>query len=324
MNQQGLRAQWLLLKASLYKMQCKLTFIILLILILSNLVYGLGVSPGKFLVDFKPNLTTSFEMGVYNYPAKNQDVDVYVSYSELDKDVVSEFRNVISLEKTELTFTQQEGMKTLNVSINLPQGFSKAGVHELRVGAMPSMRNSREGVSVVAGNEIRVLINVSAEYASDKFAKIKRLIIENFNANDVKEGEKSNITLLVKSESDETLTGVFGVIKVLRNGTEIATLKTENISLEPQEEKTLKVVFNTGVLQASTLILTAEVFYDSKSEKANGVLNILGNTEKRNFPWWWILIILLLIIIIILLIIWLRRKEKEEQSKQPKQSQQSS
>lgn len=306
----------------------KMRFIFLFILIgilfnfvfLSSNVLGLGVSPGAIEIEFKPNLSTSFEMGVYNYPAKDQDVKIYVSATELDEDVVDEFSNIISLEKTQLSFTKEENVKTLKVYINFPQGISKPGVHELRIGAMPYSKEDREGISIIAGNEIRVFINVSAEYASEKFARIKILKILNVIADEVKVGGKSNISISVKSESDVSLNNIYGKVKVLKGDKELATLETNKISIEPQETKTLRTLFDTGMLQPSVLTLNAEVFYNSKSVKAQGILKILEEEEvlrEKGFHWWWILIILLLLIIILLLFFLLRKREKEKQETQP-------
>jgi len=304
-------------------MHTKAFFFFLLIVLLPN-VSALGVSPGKVEINFLPNLNSSFIMSVVNSPARVQDVKIYVSYSELDRDVVEEFGGIISLEKESLSFNEEEGTKTLNVALNLPAGFSKQGVHELRVGAM---KESAEGqFSIVAGNEIRVLINVSEEYASDKYARIKRLKILNMQSPDIKKGDFSNITILVKSESDVSLPEVYAKIRVLKGSDEITTLETNKISLEPGEEGFLVTAFNSQEFSEGTLLLDAEVFYDSKSEKIQGTLNIIGEekplTETARLSKWVVFIIVLfviLLILIIILLIFLLLRKKQDKNQNPAQ-----
>ncbi len=242
-----------------------------------------------------------------------------MSFAQLDSDVVEEFRDVIFLEKTKLSFTEQETIKKINFSIHFPEGFSKQGIHELRIGAVQA-KEAGEGVSIVAGNEIVVLINVSVEYSSDKFARIKKLTILNIRSDEIKKGEKGNISILVKSESDVKLYNVYGKIKVVKDEQEIRSIETNKINLNIGEENSLNTIFDSRGFEEGTLILLAEVFYDSKSETMSGILNIVGEQEdeqgdikNNSFPLLVIIIFLLTLIAILLIVLVIKRK-KDQQS----------
>jgi len=288
-------------------------------------VFSLGVSPGIVEIDFTPNFKTNFQMGVVNTPAKDQDVEVYVNLFQINEDVREEFRDIISLEKTSLSFIESEGGDSLLVSLNFPEGFSKGGIHELRVGARPAAKGEG-GTSISAGNEIRILVNVPEEYVDEKYAIKKELKILNINAQSVKKGENSDIKILIKSESEINLE-VYAIIKVLRNDQEFKTLETDKVNIGPNEEKTLTSFFNTEEIPVGPLVIDVEVFYSDNSVKSTGSMSILKDDvskrgieiikDKNKFLWLWILIlIILLIAIFLILFLLLRRKKKDPQQVQ--------
>ena len=100
-------------------MQKFIFIFIFLILIFSSFVLGLGVSPGKIEFDFTPNTQYNFEMKIYNTPIPiDRLVEIYVSFSKLDSDLVSEFENILELESADLIFTENDDIKSLNVNVN--------------------------------------------------------------------------------------------------------------------------------------------------------------------------------------------------------------
>ncbi len=295
--------------------------IFLLMLLIIPLISGLGVSPGIIEIGFRPNLDTSFEMTVTNTPQASRDVEIYSNLKILDENIVNEFTKIISFEKTKFSFTENETNKKLKVNLKFPEGFSKEGVHELRVGARPFISGG-EGLAVRAGNEIRVLVNVPKEYVNEKYAIKKELKISKIIADSVKKGENSQIKIFIKSESKTTLNNVYALIKILREEKELTTLETEKISIGSEEEKILQSVFNVGG-NSGILTLNVEVFYESNSVKGDGLLNIIEEGEgeikitkyNNKFLWLWILLIILLLISIffVLFLLWKRRKENKQE-----------
>jgi len=294
-----------------------LMFVVVCVLVSS--VYGLGVSPGIVEIDFKPNLETSFQMGIVNYPAKEGDVEVYSSLSMVEESVVEEFREVVSMDKTIFHFTKEESSKNLDIYLKFPEGFSKGGIHELRIGARPYV-SSEEGLAILAGNEIRVLVNVPEEYVNEKYKIIKKLKILEISAEDVSQGENANIDVRVKSESEVDLDDVYAEIKVLRQGKLYRTLETAKISIKPGEEKTLSSGFNVTRLSGS-LPLEVEVFYGINSVKGEGALRVIGEggvvikENKSGLLFWWIIIIIIILLILLLLFLLLRRRREDEKEK---------
>lgn len=289
----------------------KLAVVLVLLLVLSSSsVLGLGVSPAIVNVDFIPNSDYKFEMSIYNQPARNLNVSVYFSFLKNSEDanaVAGELGNFISFSNKKLEFSEDENMEKVNVTLNFPAGVSKAGVYELRIGAVKASEIG--GMGFVAGNEIVVFLNISQEYTGDEFIKIKKLEIINFTAKDIYEGEKSRINIVVRSKSDNVLYDVSGKIKIMQNKSLIKELETNKIDLNPGETRNLSAIFNAENMTKSALKLDAEVFYEDNSETATTNLNIL----KKNSSWWiWILIFLLLLFLLIILFIWRRKRKKDE------------
>src|SRR3989344_5856347 len=104
----------------------KKSYILFFVLLFIPTIFSLGVSPAKVELTFEPNLTHQFDFIVQNFPAEDEDIEI------------------------------------VKVSMQFPEGFSEGGIHELRVGARPVVKEA--GLVFIAGNEIRVLITVPEEY----------------------------------------------------------------------------------------------------------------------------------------------------------------
>lgn len=302
------------------KMYSKIFFLFFLIIFSYSFVFGLGVSPARTEIDFVPNLETSFEMGVINNPQLDREVEIYVNLFQLDENVRDEFRDVISLERTRMSFTKNEAKKTLIVSLSLPEGFSQGGIHKLRIGARPPLSSAGEGLAVVAGNEIDVLINVAEEYVDGKYAVIKELKILDVRADSVNQGEETNIEVLIKSESEVVLNDVYADIKILKDGREIRNIKTKEINIAPGEEKTFSEVFKASGTLSGSFVLDVEVFYGSDSVKSTGSFSIYSEGKgidigKSNFefPWMWILIVVVIALLLIIFFILFKKKKNEDE-----------
>jgi hypothetical protein len=300
----------------------KIFLFLIAVLILINFIYGLGVSPGIVNIDFKPNLTMSFDMIVINNPPKDIDAEIYVSLG-INKTIVEEFRNIVSLEKTSLSFTKTEAEKKVKVDLKFPEGFSQGGTYRIGVGAVPAIKEGG-GFGIRAGNEITIFVNVPNEYVSEKYKIIKKLKILKIDAESVKQGEKAEINILIKSESQILLKEVYGKIKILKNGVELKTIQTDKIDIASGEEKVLKAFLETYDIPSGNSNLNTEVFYGDDSAKGQGTLNILGpeieggfNVGNKKISWTIIFIVIFFIffilIILLLLFLLLRRKKNESQ-----------
>ena len=291
-------------------------FLLLFAILVINLISALGVSPGIIEFDFQPNAKVNFDMQIYNMPAKDQNAEVYVNYNQLDKNIIPEFENIVEIGTKQLSFSQDETSNTSNIIINFPAGFSTAGKHELRIGARPAISSGDEGIQVIAGNEIRVFINVAPEYASDKFAKIKRLEIINIEAPNVIQGEEAMITANIKSKSDTALSGIYAEVNVSRGKEQIEMLKTNEINLEPQEQGSLKTSFNTKKIVPGVLNILVEVFYDSRTVTAQTTMEVLEKQGIIGSAWFWVTIVIFIILLILFLIFLLREKKKKNDAQE--------
>lgn len=300
----------------------KRLYFFLILLFIFPLISSLGVSPGKTEIEFKPNLTGTITLTVFNTPQQDREVEIYANLNQLPVEIKDEFDKIILLEKNHLTFSADESTKSIQITFNFPEGFSKGGIHELRVGARPYVDSNNEGVSVRAGNEIRILINVSDEYVDSKYRIIRSLKILSVGTHNVKKGDPTEINITVISESEVPLNNVYAVTQIVQQGTVIGKLETEKITLSPGEEKILTHPLNTESLSGE-IILNTEVFYDYDSVKENSFLRILNQSgggfqieNKDNSFWFFIFIIIILVVLILLvliLLIWKRRRDKEQE-----------
>lgn len=306
----------------------KIFLILIAILISINFIYGLGVSPGVVNIDFKPNLAYSFDMMIINSPPKDINAEIYVNLLGINKTVIEEFRNIASLEKTSLSFTKNEAEKKIKVDLKFPEGFSQGGIFLIGVGVVPIVES--QGFGVRAGNEITLYINVPNEYVSPKYRIIKKLKILSIDAKSVKQGEKADIDVLIKSESDIILKEVYGKIKIIKDGVELTTIQTDKLDINPGEEKILKSSVLTTSFPSGNLNLDVEVFYGEDSTKGQGTLNIIGtetaggfNVGDRKISWMIIFIVIFVVslIFIILLLLFLLLRRKKDKNKEQMQQQ---
>ncbi|MEK6872036.1 MAG: hypothetical protein AABX16_03990 [Nanoarchaeota archaeon] len=306
----------------------KKEILFLLIIILVPTIIGLGISPGKIDIKFTPNLKHDFEITVSNTPLpEDRIVEIYPYLDLIGKEVAPEFQNVIILQTTKLSFTKNEAIKTVRATLQFPQGFSKGGMHELRVGVTPFIEGSA-GLAVRAGNEMRILVDVPAQYVDDKYKitpndkEIKKIKIISIDAQTVKSGEDSTITIKIKSESDVNLNNVYATIKIIKNDRQQEILQTEKITLSPQQEKSLTAIFNTAG-QTNELPLEVEVFYDAGSVIGEGILRLLsketqnifevGKSNKSYVLFIFIIILILIAILLILFFLWKRKEERKDE-----------
>ncbi len=300
-------------------MNKKFIFVIFIFLFLNNVI-ALGVSPGFVNLDFEPEKLDSFEYTILNYPERDQDVEVYVSLAKINESIREEFQNILSLDKNKITFTKDIPSEKIKVLVKFPKGFSRAGIHEMRVGARPFTQGSEGGMMAVAGNEVIVYVNVSDKYASSKFEIPKKLRILSVNAKSVKKGEKAEVEIQVKSEATEVLKRVRGRVKLVYNDADLASADTQTEDIFPGETRVFTTSFFTIDFPVASIPINAEVVFGDNIERATGTLTILENPEisdERQLckkyakcSWCWFWIVILVIIIIVLLYLLLRGKGK--------------
>jgi len=297
----------------------KKSYILFFVLLFIPTIFSLGVSPAKVELTFEPNLTHQFDFIVQNFPAKNEDVEIYFDLDEIKPELKDEFKKIISFDKTRFSFTEDEDIEIVKVSMQFPEGFSEGGIHELRVGARPVVKEA--GLVFIAGNEIRVLITVPEEYADSKYRIKREVAILNVNADIVRPNQEGNISILVKSNSDIVVENIFAVVKIVADGTIIDTIETEKIQLSSGEERNLIGTFMGKT--AGNYILNVEVYYDYDSVTENGFLRVIDSmggleiqeTNNKIYYYYFLFFLILLLIILVLFFLfflWRRRKKDEE------------
>ncbi len=297
------------------------------LLFFANNVFALGVSPAKVYLDFEPNLETYFQMRVSNTPTPvERDVEIYFSNFLVDDEVEDEFGNIIIVPNRVVHFEEGEKSKSFRVYLKFPEGFSKGGVHELRVGASPYVA-SVGGVAIKAGNQIRVFVNVSDEYVDEKYKVVKMVDILGIRSGMIKSGDEVDIEVIVKSLSDVKLDNVYAVVNVTKDGKVLRSLESDSVSINPDEEKSLIVSYRDKGSEEGFLGVEAEVFYEGGSVREGGVLTVESDVEKVNkgieivvseekFSWWWIIILIIVVLLLIVgLLYYLVRKKERKRKK---------
>jgi len=188
----------------------KRVLIIFFIFVLFNLesILGLGISPAKFKVNFKPGLELEYSFNVEAGP--NQNIELYSA---------GEFSDLVEFNKNEL-----KGGGNFNVKIKLPNEISIPGKHTILIGAREL--NEKEG-TVGTSIAVQVPIVIIVPYPG-KYAEIT------FFSNNANVGEEINFQISVASQGHEPIFATAD-IEIYSGENKIETLNLGTKTINNQE-----------------------------------------------------------------------------------------
>ncbi len=205
-----------------------------LFLLLIPSVVGVSVVPAKRIIDFEPNLETTFSFRVSGAGS----IETSFEGSDLADYVTIEDSN------------QGSGARSVKVKLDLPSKMEKQGKNYGYFVA--SEVNDLGGVGGVAA--IRAPIVVVVPYEG-LYAEI---ILKPEHVN---EGETSNVELEVNNLGTEKIVDAYATISVYSGDQKVGTVETNRITLEPKEDGTVYASINTNGMKPGTYRMVAEFNY---------------------------------------------------------------
>jgi hypothetical protein len=233
----------------------KLFFFFLIFLFLLKDAYAVGIYfPNDKEIDFQPGIEKKFN---FRITESGRDVELYVSgylseYAEITK-------TLIKAESKERDF---------QVKIKLPDEIEIPGHHKIFVGAREIIDpNNIEG-NIGTSSNVRVYILIHVLNPGKHIET--RLITSNVNIN-----ETANFRIIVKNFGKEDISRLNAEIEIYDpENKKVETLKTQETSINSNEEKSLNAKLDTIGYLGGTYDVIATINYDENSKQEKGTFKI--------------------------------------------------
>jgi hypothetical protein len=199
----------------------KMGIIVLLVVILMNSVFALGVSPVRKAFNYAPG-TISGSIELSNN--QNQDVDIIIYAS-------GEYKDIISFDKRIINFESGDNSEEINYKLTLSQGMDP-GRHDIIVNI--DTVNAGLESDITAKNTILAHVYIDVPYPG-------KYIDSKFNIDSKNTGETTAFTISLFSRGSQQVDDISGTV-IIKGPTneEITRIDTNSISLAP--EKSGKIV----------------------------------------------------------------------------------
>lgn len=251
-------------------------FLIIIILLISNNVFALGISPAKKVVDFQNSLNETVEFKIINSEHKAMKVLVYTDGSQ------GEEINLI-INTPEIVFSSQDEEKTASYSYSLPQKFKEPGAHEISITAREVPIDSETaGTLIGASIAVEHLLKINVPYPG-KYATTELKVSETNN-------NAVNFIVVINNLGSEQITNAKGIIEVYDYKDEkLATLETSFVSVDSGLRKEVMVAWE-GDIESGEYKANLNLMYDNQvteysknfqvGEAKVNILHIYSNNFK--------------------------------------------
>ena len=219
-------------------------FILLILILISNIVYSISVTPPDKVLIFNPGE----EICSFNVRA--------------DKDTTLGFRIEGDLKDyVNLTYSQILAKKDLwypiQCTVNLPADL-KPGSHEANIITIEDIKHS--GLGAIAG--IIFPVKVFVPYPG-KYLEIQKYEVKNIAIN-----ETANFRLIVINRGQEKIQNLTAIINILNPDDKlISTIYTKSMELSKDSTGELNLVWDSTGVPAGIYNAEAIVYYDQKQAK---------------------------------------------------------
>lgn len=225
-------------------MQKRFLIYIIILILLSQLVLGLGVRPAKKYFDFQPNEIMQGSFKIINND--NKDLDLFI-YTQGD---LAEY---IELEEEDIKFS--DGEKVFKYKVKFPSQLQPGEtIGEIVVTeTIPDIRISGTQVSA----NIKLIYKVIVKTPSpDKFVEASLKIIP----------IQKNIDILttINNKGKQDIDEASSDVTILDIQKEISKLSSEKVSLKAGEQKELRSTLSQESIQKGSYKAMASVNYDNK------------------------------------------------------------
>lgn len=242
------------------KNQYTIISLLILIIVLSNSVMGLGVTPARRVIDYVPGQTINYEFTILNTEETDQILAVYTTGA---------LQNSIVLEKNIIRVDKSQGKASVKLTVTLPEGLepgtqktnimvaglpSDAGINnDLESEVFSGNLNGNIGASIVVAHQLWVEVPYPGKYLKAQIRK------QEFDS-------KPEFVIAAFNLGTERLDDIDARVEILgATFEEIAELKTNSISLESGTEGKLTAVWDEENINPGVYRVRAIVNYDSKT-----------------------------------------------------------
>ena len=194
---------------------------VVIVLILTETSFALGISPAKVEMNFAPGMEKTIEYSVFGNAG--QELELYV---------VGELAEYIQLDKSELV-----GGGKFNLKLKLPESLEKSGKLITIVGVKEKIDEELRAGTIGTSVIIQVLVIVNVPYPG-KYLELA------LKSHDVNVGESVNLELEIASKGKENVI-VTPLIEIVSQNKTIETLYFKNREIKSQEKITLYKTLDT-------------------------------------------------------------------------------
>ncbi len=226
---------------------------LVLILVLTPLVFSLGVTPGRNTLDFSPNLERNFSVLVLNTESKSFSVALSVE---------GDLADYVQINADKINFLAGETSKQISYSIKLPKGLSP-GLHkaEIAITEVPS-DSQKSGVSITTTVSVITQLYVYVLYPG-KYLEGRGDIVN--------KGASAVFYIPVISRGEEKINEAYSEIEIYSGQTSLGKIETNRISIEKGERKELTAEW-TGEPGKYKAVIS--LIYDGKIETIEKEFNL--------------------------------------------------
>ena len=222
---------------------------IVVIILLSQNILALGVTPARKLVDFEPGLTQTVEFSIVN--SENKDMAVSISVS-------GELADSVELSDEYLEFASTEREKSIQYTFTLPQkmapGTRKTEIVVREISSPKESSGTVLTARVAVAHQLRVQVPYEGKYAEIdlKIAETGRTDVVNF-------------IIPVSSLGKENIDGARGKIDIYgSDNKKVITIWSDEQGVSPGEKAELTAAWSENV-ELGKYYAKAIVFYDKES-----------------------------------------------------------
>ena len=232
---------------------------IILILVLSQNVIAIGISPGRVTLDFESGMHKEIQLKIIN----NEHKDMRVMLG-----VMGELADHITLNKKSLEFTSEESEKTFTYTVDLPEKLL-AGEHEAKIAAaeLPP-EGVEEGIYIGATIVVTSQLIVKVPYPY-KYAKI-RLSVGKADVN-----KTTSFYVEVENLGEQDLVNMQASIEILSaTNQKIAVLKTNTKTIAAKTRGELIARWKADVNPGNYRAIATLVYDEGKIASSEMIFSV--------------------------------------------------
>lgn len=232
-------------------MKNKTINLIFMLFLLVDVVYGIGISPSRTIINFESNVEHKITYMIYNQGDSNTNVRVYVK-GDLNGSIVIPKESILVPAKSTVPF---------DVIIKLPSFLGISGTHDNRIGVVESSVSvsGETMIGAITGVESQLYINVPYP---GKYLEVS------LEVGDVIVGEPLDFKIALVNLGSENIASAKGIIEVFDpNNNKVTTLNTDSVSIKTKESSEIKSYWIPKDVQPGNYKAIIVIDYDGKFAK---------------------------------------------------------